>query len=72
LEGIYNEVMHMKVLEGTHSSEIQGMMDLIRQKMGEADSAVNDLGYDEFHTVMVDGYEFRPDEGFYNQVDSMF
>jgi hypothetical protein len=48
------------------------MLDLIRQKMGEADSAVNDLGYDEFHTVMVDGYEFRPDEGFYNQVDSMF
>jgi hypothetical protein len=56
----------MTALEGTPSLEILGLLDLISQKMGEADKAINDLS-----TVTVDGYEFSADAGFYDQVDSM-
>jgi TPP-dependent indolepyruvate ferredoxin oxidoreductase alpha subunit len=51
VEVIHNEVMLMTALEGTPSSEILGLLDLISQRMGEADEAVNDLS-----TVTVDVY----------------
>lgn len=43
LEGIYNEVMQMTVLEGTPSDEILGQLEHITQKMGDADKIVYDM-----------------------------
>jgi hypothetical protein len=58
--------MQMTAAVATPSLEIQGLLDLIWQKMEEADTAVNDLS-----SVIVDGYQFSADADFYDQVNGM-